>query len=79
VNDYPTNQSIIVNGNPTGMMKLSTVNLASSVIASSGLNNQSIQSNPQNRSGGSLGLSSINNQYTRTYPQINSANNELAL
>lgn len=86
VADYPTGQSIIVNGNNTSTAKLDTHNLAESVIgpgasiyaANPGL---LVSQNPNNKN---LGYSSINNQYNNQYssqfmPQSVSVTNELTL
>lgn len=71
VAEYPTGQSIIVNGNTIGTAKLDTQNLAESVIgpghgtsiyaANPGL---LVSQNPNNRP---LGYSAINNQYNNLY------------
>jgi hypothetical protein len=67
VGDYPTHQSIIVNGSPQGTTKLETANLAESVIGPSNYgNNLSIT---RNKGVGDFGYSTVSNQYVGSNPQ----------
>lgn len=80
VGDYPTNQSIIVNGNAAGMVKLDTANLAESVIAPSGyINNPLVSASIPSKGLGSTGLQSMNNQFNSPYIPAGGVTDELAL